>query len=126
MKRLQAIVAIITLHSLAFCAVSCTVHPIVTESAGKVTVSMGGSILTSTVSEIAQVTTRDGTTVTYSITGKDETAVPKTLIISRGGVALAKAAGAAKNSAVLPAIGGAAVGIGGTILTTPKAKTTPP
>lgn len=61
--------------------VACTVKPFtVTTGKGSTYRSLGGSIMTKSKTELASMTLPDGTTMSYSTTGKNEVSVPNAVI----------------------------------------------
>lgn len=61
--------------------VACTVKPFtVTTTKGSTYRSLGGSIMTKAKTEIAAMTLPDGTTMSYSTTGKNEVSVPNAVV----------------------------------------------
>lgn len=61
--------------------IACTVKPFaVTTTKGSTYRSLGGSIMTKAKTELASMTLPDGTTMSYSTTGKNEVSVPNAVI----------------------------------------------
>lgn len=75
---MSAITLILASLSLLLCA--CTVHPFTYRDATREVASLGGSIMTKSKSESAYLEKPDGTKMSYTVSGKNETSVPNTLI----------------------------------------------
>lgn len=72
------------------CLTSCTLHPLIyTNPQGANIVSLGGSVMTKSKTESASLTLADGTTMSYSTTGKNETTVPTAIIAGSVATSLA-------------------------------------
>lgn len=90
-RKIFVILALFGLISfLMLCVTSCTLHPVIYKGRdGAHVVSLGGSVMTKSKTETASLSLPDGTTMSYSTTGKNETSVPNALIAGSVATSLA-------------------------------------